>query len=128
MSSYVSKKAIRYKIKKKLSDEERDKLWDYRFDDEKTLKQDYNLNYDMEFDVSMNEDYLDIVLKKTYDTICGDFGISRELTQEEIDKYLPDFQKISTDIKSNDLRYVFYCYYNGTDAPNCFDEGEWCCD
>ena len=29
MSSYVSKKAIRYKIKKKLSDEERDKLWDY---------------------------------------------------------------------------------------------------
>ena len=37
MSSYVSKKAIRYKIIKKLSDEERNKLWDYRFDDEKTL-------------------------------------------------------------------------------------------
>lgn len=128
MSTYVSKKAIRYRIKKNLSEEERDKLWDYRWNDEKTLKKDYNLNYDMEFDTSENEDYLDIVLKETHDSICGDFGNSRKLTQEEIDKYLSEFKKISSNITADDLRYVFYCYYNGTDAPDCFEEGEWCCD
>ncbi len=128
MSTYVSKKAIRYRIKKKLSEEEREKLWNYHWDDKKTLKTDYNLNCDMEFDTSENEDYLDIVLKQTYDSICGDFGNSRKLTQEEIDKYLNEFKKIIPDVVSDDLRYVFYCYYNGTDAPNCFEEGEWCCD
>ena len=128
MSTYVSKKAIRYRIKKKLSEEEREKLWNYHWDDKKTLKTDYNLNCDMEFDTSENEDYLDIVLQQTYDSICGDFGNSRKLTQEEIDKYLNEFKKIIPDVVSDDLRYVFYCYYNGTDAPNCFEEGEWCCD
>ena len=111
MSTYVSKKAIRYRIKKKLSEEEREKLWNYHWDDKKTLKTDDNLNCDMEFDTSENEDYLDIVLKQTYDSICGDFGNSRKLTQEEIDKYLNEFKKIIPDVVSDDLRYVFYCYY-----------------
>lgn len=128
MSTYVSKKAIRYRIKKKLTEEERDKLWDYRWNDEKTLKDDYKLDHDMEFDTSGNEDYLDIVLKQTYDSICGDFGNSRKLTRDEINKYLNEFKKIIPTVSPDDLRHVFYCYYNGTDAPDCFEEGEWCCD
>lgn len=128
MSDYVSKKAIRYRIKRRLTEEEREKLWDYKWDDGKSLKTDYKLEHEMEFDTSENEDYLDVILKTTYGTICGDFGQSRMLTQDEEEKYLNDFKKIIPDVKKEDLRYVFYCYYNGTDAPDCFEEGEWCCD
>lgn len=125
MSDYVSKKAIRYKFKKELTEEERINLWD------RSLKEDYKLENNMKYDTAVNydngksEDYLDIVLKSTYGTVCGDFGNSRMLTKEEIDKYLPDFKKVIPDITGEDLRYVFFCYYNGVDAPSCYEVGEW---
>ncbi len=133
MSDYVSKKAIRYKFKEPFTDEQREKNWDRYmvYNSSHSLKKDYDLNYEMEYDNGLNydtyqdEDYLDIVLKSTYGTISGDFGSSRMLTKEEIDKYLPDFKKVVPDITGEDLRYVFYCYYNGTDAPSCYEVGEW---
>lgn len=133
MSDYVSKKAIRYKIKKNLTDKELDFIWDryYRYNSPNSLKKDYKLTNDMEFDQAVDfktgksEYYLDIPIKKTYGTICGDFGSSRMLTEEEIEKYLPDFKKINSNITKEDLRYVFYCYYNGVDAPSCYEIGEW---
>lgn len=133
MSDYVSKKAIRYKFKKELTEDERMNIWDryMRYSSHNSLKEDYKLENDMEYDTAVNfdtgnsEDYLDIVLKSTYGTICGDFGSSRMLTKEEIDKYLPDFKKVIPDITGEDLRYVFFCYYNGVDAPSCYEVGEW---
>ena len=69
--------------------------------------------------------YLDIPLKKTYGTISGDFGSSRKITDDECNEYLEDFKKVIPDITKEDLRYVFYCYYNGVDAPDCYEVGEW---
>ena len=123
MSSYESKKAIRYRFPKNISEEEIDKWWDYY--GENSLHKKYNLKHKMNFDASLNEYYLDITLKTTYDTICGDFGSSRKLTDEEANEYMEDFKKVIPEITKDDLRYVFYCYYNGVDAPDCYDEGEW---
>lgn len=129
MSSYVSRKAIRYKFKEPLSEERREELWDKYFFT--SLKKDYNLKHEMkyaegyDYDPYKEENYLDIIIKETYDTICGDFGSSREVTDEEVAEYLADFQKVIPTATKEDLRYVFYCYYNGTDAPCCYDVGEW---
>lgn len=126
MSSYVSKKAIRYKLDVKTG-KERKYIWDKIFDDY-NFKDDYNLIHDMECDYGTDELYLDITLKETCDTICGDFGSSRKLTEDEVNEYIEDFQKVVPNINKDDLRYVFYCYYNGVDAPNCYDVGEWSYD
>ena len=123
MSSYVSKKAIRYRLNIK-TEEEKEQIWDKIFDDY-DFTDDYNLTHNMEYDVGYDEFYLDITLKKTYDSICGDFGNSRKITDKEANEYLEDFKKIIPNITKDDLRYVFYCYYNGVDAPNCYEIGEW---
>lgn len=125
MSDYVSKKAIRYKLGN-LSEEMYEKYDKYRvYNSKGLLKKEFGLENEMEFETGYDEGYLDITLKETYGTISGDFGTSRNLTQEEIDKYLKDFQKVIPNITANVLRHVFYCYYNGVDAPNCYDIGEW---
>lgn len=123
MSDYVSKKAIRYKLDVK-TEKERDYIWDKIFTDY-NFKNDYNLKHDMEYEKGYDDFYLDIPIKKTYGTICGDFGNSRKLTEEEIKEYLEDFKKIIPTITKEDLRYVFYCYYNGVDSPDCYEVGEW---
>lgn len=133
MSDYVSKKAIRYKFEKELTEDERMNIWDkyMRYGSNNSLKKDYKLKHDMEYDTAVNyntyksEDYLDIPIKTTYGTICGDFGSSRKLTDDEIKEYLDDFKKVIPAITKDDLRYVFYCYYNGVDAPSCYEVGEW---
>lgn len=123
MSDYVSKKAIRYKINVK-SEEERENIFnklikDYNF------KNDYKLNHDMEYELGYDDMYVDIPIKETYGTICGDFGSSRKLNEDEIKEYFDDFKKVFPDITEDDLRYVFYCYYNGVDSPDCYEVGEW---
>ena len=124
MSDYVSKKAIRYKLDAK-TEKEKDYIWDKIFDNY-NLKNDYDLKHNMEYEAGYDDFYLDIPLKKTYGTISGDFGNSRKLTDEEVEEYLEDFKKVIPTITREDLRYVFYCYYNGTDRPDCYEIGEWC--
>ena len=123
MSDYVSKKAIRYKLDVK-TEKERDYIWNKIFDDY-NFKNDYSLKHDMEYEKGYDDFYLDIPIKKTYGTISGDFGSSRKLTEEEIKEYLEDFKKVIPTIGKDDLRYVFYCYYNGVDSPDCYEVGEW---
>lgn len=124
MSDYVSKKAIRYKLDVK-TEKEKDYIWNKIFDDY-NLKNDYDLKHNMEYETGYDDFYLDIPLKRTYGTISGDFGNSRKLTDEEVEEYLEDFKKVIPTITKEDLRYVFYCYYNGVDSPDCYEIGEWC--
>lgn len=123
MSDYVSKKAIRYKLDVK-TEGEKEKIWDKIFADY-NFKNDYKLTHDMECERGYDDFYLDIPLKKTYGSISGDFGSSRYITDEEYEEYIEDFKKVIPDITRQDLRYVFYCYYNGVDAPDCYDISEW---
>lgn len=131
MSDFVSRKAIRYKIKKKLTFEEWDNLFlKYDFEGD-TLKNKYKLKHQIIIRQALNwetdeiEHYLDILLDDTYGKYSHWFTKSRYLTEDEIQEYLEDFQKINKEIKAEDLRYVFYCYYNGVDAKSCYEIGEW---
>ena len=77
---------------------------------------------------SKHEDYLDIVLEDDWDTTFGEYVRSRWLTQDELGKYVPLFKDFFSrtnlpvpEINKDTLRVVEYVYYNGCDAPCCFD-------
>lgn len=68
------------------------------------------------------ENFVDYVL---YDELgqSAEFGMSRMLTEEEVEKYLPLFQRIDKDVTAADLRFVDFCWYNCTEAPDYFEVG-----
>ena len=122
MSSYVYKKAIRYKLSKK---EAGDYLENHFLEDDyvESLKLKDNFEFDLAWDFKADEQvvFLDKVYEKQYDEISGDFGKSRALTCKEIVCHLEDFWKYNDKIIPGDLRAVEYCYYNGCDEPAYFD-------
>lgn len=76
----------------------------------------------------ISEDYIDFLLDKSYDD-SNEFVKSRCLTDNELSKYIPKFKNFfektglpKPEISVCTLRVVEYCYYNGSDAPCCFDE------
>lgn len=71
-------------------------------------------------------EYIDYVLYNEYDN-AGEFGTSRYLTGAELEKYLPIFKQIISNVTADDLRAVDFCWYNCCEAPLYFDvcEEEW---
>lgn len=76
---------------------------------------------------SLHEYYIDFLLDRGWDD-AGDFTKSRELTDNELVKYIPKFKAFFEAVKlpcpelsKETIRVVEYCYYNGSDAPVCFD-------
>ena len=76
---------------------------------------------------SKEEYYIDIILEDEY-VDCGEYVKSRMLTENELNKYIPKFQDFFIRVKlpfpeisKYTLRVVEYVYYNGSDAPCCFD-------
>lgn len=123
MSDYISNKAIRYRMKELES--MNDDWYDYlKYFGEKNLKVDYNLEHEIDFTIGAFEKYLDIVLDSTYGKFSDYFSHSRLLTDEETKEYLSDFKKVIPSIVPEDLRVVYYCYYNGVDMPDCFELGD----
>lgn len=129
MSSYVYKKAIRYKLPK---DKAKDYMDNHFLDD--SYPESLGLPERFEFDFAYNggdgdegdrhDVYLDKVYEKLYDEVSGDFEKSRMLTDKEIACHLEDFWKYDKNILPKDLRAVEYCYYNGVDGPNVFEVTE----
>ena len=126
MSTYVYKKAVRYRIPEDKLESFKDgygciDVWD------KSLTKKYGLGDKFEFDGGLNFDtheyeyYLDKVGEEIWDEISGDFTHSRLLSEKEVTHHLKEFQKFDPNIKDSDLRAVEYCYYNGVDAPACYD-------
>lgn len=67
------------------------------------------------------ESFFDYVLEYEYDA-DGEYGKTRALTGNEKRKYLPVFQKIDPSINMDYVRLVEFCWYNGTEAPDYYDE------
>ena len=137
MSTYVYTKAVRYRIEEPLlsmqfKDEENGYEENIReYLDGFTDLVDYNEpgKFSTNYGVSMrkNESYIDFIVKYEWDA-CGDYARARELTAKELDKYIPKFKELfekanlpCPDLNVDTLRVVEYCYYNGSDAPICFD-------
>lgn len=67
------------------------------------------------------ENYIDYVLEYELDA-DGEYGKTRALYDNEKKKYEPIFQKIDPNINMDYVRLVEFCWYNGTEAPDYYDD------
>jgi hypothetical protein len=65
--------------------------------------------------------FFDYVLDYEYDA-DGEYGKTRALYESEKEKYLPVFQKIDPNIDMNYVRLVEFCWYNGCEADDYYDD------
>lgn len=75
------------------------------------------------FQISPTETFfIDYVIERDGDAYDGDWGKFRNLTAREQEKYHLTFQQIDPHIDMNDVHLVEYCWYNGTEAPDYYDD------
>lgn len=128
MSTYVREKVLRVPmeridlhyiksvIARKHDDYEDDTAWylEYEFPDL------FDYGTVGKFQVAPTEEpFFDYVLEYEWDA-DGEYGKTRELTNNEKRKYLPVFQKIDPSINMDWVRLVEFCWYNGTEAPDYY--------
>lgn len=65
--------------------------------------------------------FIDYVLDYKYDA-DGEFGKTRALYDSEKEKYLYQFQKLDPNVNMDHVRLVEYCYWNGCEAPDYYDD------
>lgn len=65
--------------------------------------------------------FFDYVLDYEYDA-DGEYGKTRALYESEKAKYLPVFQQIDPNIDMNYVRLVEFCWYNGCEADDYYDD------
>ena len=114
MSDYCHRKVIRMKI----SEKEACKIFDAEdsWDIEGCLT---GTNFEL---APTSDFFLDYVLSFRND-VEGDWGRTRQLSTVEL-KYSSKFSKLLRDrfVMPNELRLVEYCRYDGSEAPDYFDE------
>lgn len=67
------------------------------------------------------ESFIDYVLEYEWDA-SGEYGKTRALTDNEKEKYRTVFQQIDPDINMDFVRLVEFCWYNGCEAPDYYDD------
>lgn len=67
------------------------------------------------------ESFFDYVLDYVYDAY-GEYGKTRALYESEKAKYLHIFQKIDPKVNMDYVRLVDFCWYNGCEAPDYYDD------
>ena len=124
MSAYVREKVLRIPaecinldyIRNKVNT---DDLWD--LEDLYELVDSYLSDLD-KFEISPTEEFfIDYVLEYDYEG-SGDYGKTRSLYKSEKEKYLPLFKQLDPEIDMNNVRLVEFCWYNGTEAPDYYNE------
>ena len=134
MSTYVRHKVLRVpmgkidfsfataKIKEKFPDE--DISYDFEFYLEKTFPELFAYAKVGKFQLSPTiTPYLDYVIDYEYDA-DGEWGRTRALYDSEKSKYLPVFQQVVPNIDMNLVRLAEYCWYNGSEAEDYYNETE----
>ena len=134
MSTYVREKVLRvprYKLNfahivRKLEEKfpNEDVMDDLSFYIEQALPDLFDYRTVGKFQFSPTEEpFIDYVLDYEYDAY-GEYGKTRALTEREKAKYLPMFQKIDPNVNMDFVRLVEFCWYNGCEAPDYYDETE----
>lgn len=130
MNEYVKKKVIRLPFPDSLYEKlETDELEDCEAFLEKVYRK-YDMwesyNKDSEYFevtcVDSGEYYLDYVVGKSYED--GEYGYSWNLTDEDVKKYAPLFDRGEFSYQAKDLRKVCYCGYDGYDMPDYYEVHE----
>ena len=117
MSDYVRNKVVRCRATEELFGTTDP------FEIEKNFEDLFSLDLGLpRFDVAPTEKgFIDLVLSHAYGEDRGDFGHARMLTEKELEVFLPYFRKIAPNVTAENLRYVDYCWYNCSEAPDYFE-------
>lgn len=118
MSSYEHEKVIRLKLDiLELARNNIDGKWEL----EDLFPDKFGISEVGKFEIAPTEDdFLDLILEHDHNN-TGDWGTGRYLTEEEVSKYLPLFQEMLPFAKAEDLRYIEFCWYNCSEAPDYFE-------
>ncbi len=132
MSTYVREKVLRIpmdkidfsliksRMKEKFPDDDIED--DFSFYLEQTCSELFDYAKIGKFQMSPTEyPFLDYVIDHEYDA-DGEYGKTRALYETEKDKYRSIFQKIDPNIDMNLVRLVEFCWYNGSEAEDYYDE------
>ena len=65
--------------------------------------------------------YIDYLLDYEFASNEGEYDRAYNLNKEEIKQYVLIFNQLGFNYNTEDLRKVEYCYYNGADAPDCYE-------
>lgn len=126
MSDYVHNKVIRLPFPKEILERcETDDPWDC----EDYLKEKlgdlftYGGRDSKRFELEATDKayYIDWVYYHTYGEQSGDWGSARLLTEAELEKIKPLFDKLEISYRDEDLRRVEYCYYNCCECQDYYD-------
>ena len=131
MSTYVKEKVLRIPvervdmsyIKSVLSEKYPNKDYedDFSFYLEQALPDVFDYATVGMFQTSPTErPFFDYVLEYEYDA-DGEYGKTRALTENEKRKYIPMFRKIDPNINMDFVRLVEFCWYNGCEADDYYD-------
>ena len=118
MSYYEHNKVIRCKVSQK----------DLCVSDLYELSETYPDLFDIGIKVNFftiaptTETFIDYTLY--HEDSSGEYGFCRKLTQKELDLYIPIFKKIIPFVSEDMLRYVYYWWYNCSEAPDYFKTEE----
>ena len=130
MSDYVRIKALRIPLDKinmeliyaKLRQEDKDFMDDLSFYLEKFFPDLFSWRGTGKFTNSPTvTPYIDYVLDYEYGA-DGEYGRTRALYDSEKNKYRPVFQKIDPNVDMNFVCLVEFCWYNGSEAPDYYDD------
>ena len=122
MSTYVRENVLRIPMDKlniSFTEEEMDDLgWAI----EKKFPEIFNYGTVGKFQLAPTcGDFVDFLLDKEWDA-DGEYGKIRTLSDREKTKYLPEFQKIDPNVNMDFVRLVEFCWYNGCEAHDYYDE------
>ena len=122
MSTYVREKVLRIPMDKlniSFTEEEMDDLgWAI----EKKFPEIFDYGTVGKFQLAPTcGNFVDFLLDKEWDA-DGEYGKIRTLSDREKTKSLPEFQKIDPNANMDFVRLVEFCWYNGCEAPDYYDE------
>ena len=119
MSDYRHEKVLRVPYQKYGLGADKDN-WEFVMDFEDEHPDLFGGTHNFQF-APTDEPFLDYLLFRAYDC-SGEFGKTRSLYPSEKEKYLPIFRQLIPNINMDDVRLVEYCWYDGTEAPDYYDE------
>lgn len=132
MSTYVREKVlriptdkldfnlIRSKMQEKFPDEDIDDDFNYYLEGAFPGLFDYGT--EGKFQIAPTKtSFIDYLIEKEWDA-DGDWGKTRALYDSEKEKFRSLFQQIDPNINMDYVRLVEYCWYNGCEAPDYYDE------
>ena len=122
MSTYVREKVLRIPLEKLNIQFTRDDWEDIHWAVEHKFPNLFDYARIGKFQIAPTvTDYIDYVLDYEYDA-DGEYGKTRALYECEKDKYRSAFQQIDKNVDMNYVRLVEFCWYNGCEAPDYYDD------